>query len=76
MDAEGLSTVYNYNGIGQETSEDWYNAVDANRNPVGSVTETLSFVYNAAGLWPRPKTRASRPPRPPSTATAMTPRAA
>jgi RHS repeat-associated protein len=43
IDRDGRSTVYQYDGVGRETGETWYSSQQI-------VTETISNVYNAAGL--------------------------
>ncbi len=45
IDRDGRATTFQYNGIGEETSENWYST-----DTFGSSTETISYVYNAAGL--------------------------
>ena len=46
IDADGRAILYSYDGVGRETSENWYNTSDTS----GSPTETIGYAYNAAGL--------------------------
>ena len=46
VDADGRATVFQYNGIGQETEENWYSSTDTLVSPA----ETIAYTYNIAGL--------------------------
>ena len=61
IDRDNRATTYQYDGIGRETSENWYATSDTS----GSPTETISYTYDATGqLARRPITTMAPPLRP------------
>ena len=46
IDADGRASVILYNGIGQETGENWYTTTTT----TGTAAESLGWTYNVAGL--------------------------